>query len=462
MARRGGLGRGLDSIIPDKREKTETTATTATAATAATTATTAATTATADNTIITENQTNTTEENIDLSEKTTSKNENKDSVASEIAEKEGTTPNNGSTKTGENTATKAKTTKTTKITKTTKTSKTTPKSITKKSTETKSTETKETTAKPSNTKGSDSKSTMAVKTQKTDKTTNDGKKSTPANSEAALKKETSESAENVQNPQSEFLVKLSKIEPNRDQPRKEFNEDALQELAESIKNHGMIQPIVVRPKGKQYEIVSGERRWRAARLAGLKDVPVVIKEYSDSEVAEIALVENLQREDLSPIEEAIAYQKLLDDFGLKQEEIAFRVSKSRSVITNALRLLKLPETVRNMINEKTLSTGHGKVLLSLDDPKQQITLAQRIVDENLSVRQTEEAVRQLLNPPAPKKKTELSNEVIYKDLEKKLCQKISSKVSIHRSNEKKGKIEIAYTSLEDLERIVEQLGIQFE
>lgn len=260
---------------------------------------------------------------------------------------------------------------------------------------------------------------------------------------------------------AEKMVKLTKIEPNREQPRKEFNEEALQELAESIKNHGIIQPLIVRQKGNKYEIVAGERRWRAARLAGLKEVPVVIKEYTDSEIAEIALVENLQREDLNPIEEAMAYQRLLNEFNLKQEEVAFRVSKSRSVITNSLRLLKLHPEVQEMLSDGLISTGHGKVLLSLDNPEQQLQIAQEITTENLSVRQTEERVRSVLNPPVKKEKKELGNTLVYQDLEDKLRQCVNSKVNIHRINEKKGKIEISYSSLEELERIAELMGVKY-
>ncbi len=257
----------------------------------------------------------------------------------------------------------------------------------------------------------------------------------------------------------EVMVKLRDIEPNRNQPRKQFEEDSLEELADSIKNYGIIQPLIVRRQGDHYEIVAGERRWRAAKMAGLKEVPVIVKEYDERQLSEISLVENLQREDLNPIEEAMAYQRLLKEFHLKQEEVAERVSKSRTVITNALRLLRLDEKLQTMLVEGLITTGHAKVLLGLDDPKQQLLLAEKIVDEQLSVRETEQAVKQLLTPKAPKEKKLLKNEALYHTIEDRMKEMIGTKVHIQRKDENKGKIEIEYYSADDLERIMELMGI---
>ena len=257
----------------------------------------------------------------------------------------------------------------------------------------------------------------------------------------------------------EVLVKLRDIEPNRNQPRKQFEEDSLEELADSIKNYGIIQPLIVRRQGDHYEIVAGERRWRAAKMAGLKEVPVIVKEYDERQLSEISLVENLQREDLNPIEEAMAYQRLLKEFHLKQEEVAERVSKSRTVITNALRLLRLDEKLQTMLVEGLITTGHAKVLLGLDNPKQQLLLAEKIVDEQLSVRETEQAVKQLLTPKAPKEKKILKNEALYHTIEDRMKEMIGTKVHIQRKDENKGKIEIEYYSADDLERIMELMGI---
>ena len=255
----------------------------------------------------------------------------------------------------------------------------------------------------------------------------------------------------------EIMMKIHQIEPNREQPRKQFEEDSLAELAESIKLYGVIQPLIVRKKDDYYEIVAGERRWRAAKMAGLKEVPVIIKEYSEREIAEISLVENLQREDLNPIEEAMAYQRLLKEFHLKQEEVAERVSKSRSVITNSLRLLRLDRKLQTMLVEGLITTGHAKVLLGLDNREQQILAAEKIVDERLSVRETENFVKQLLSPKVPKEKKVLGNETLYHAIEDRMKEMIGTKVHIQRKDEEKGKIEIEYYSQEELERIVELL-----
>lgn len=257
----------------------------------------------------------------------------------------------------------------------------------------------------------------------------------------------------------EQLMRIDEIEPNQLQPRKNFDEDALQELSESIKQFGLIQPIIVKNKGKYYEIVAGERRWRAARIAGLKEVPVIIKEYSEKESMEIAIVENLQREDLNPIEEAQAYQKLIEEFGLKQDEAAQRVSKSRTAVTNALRLLKLDERVQQMVIDEMISGGHARALLAIGDKEEQYLTAMLIFDNKMSVRETEKLVREHIKKEEEKrieKKEDFSQmETIYHQLEERMKSVIGSKVAIHSRNYKKGKIEIEYYSNDELERIID-------
>lgn len=241
----------------------------------------------------------------------------------------------------------------------------------------------------------------------------------------------------------EQLMRIDEIEPNRLQPRKNFDEDALQELSESIKQFGLIQPIVVKNKGEYYEIVAGERRWRAARIAGLKEVPVIIKEYNDKESMEIAIVENLQREDLNPIEEAQAYQKLIEEFGLKQDEAAQRVSKSRTAVTNALRLLKLDERVQQMVIDEMISGGHARALLAIEDKEEQYSMAMLIFDSKMSVRETEKLVRGHLKKEEEKKEEKKEDfsqmETIYHQLEERMKSVIGSKVAIHSRNYKKVK-----------------------
>ncbi|NLK99075.1 MAG: ParB/RepB/Spo0J family partition protein [Clostridiales bacterium] len=254
----------------------------------------------------------------------------------------------------------------------------------------------------------------------------------------------------------ETLLPIHEIEPNKSQPRKLFDEDLLQELAESIKQFGVIQPLIVQKRDKYYEIIAGERRWRASRIAGLKEVPVIIKDYTPQEVLEIALIENIQREDLNPIEEAYAYQRLIKEFKLKQDELAERVSKSRVAITNSLRLLKLNERIQEMLIDASLTSGHARALLSLEDPELQYSAACKVIDKKLSVRETEKLVRQLLNDK-PSKETPISDDksFIYQDLEEKLKSIIGSKVTINRKQKDRGKIEIEYYSDEDLERIMD-------
>ena len=201
-----------------------------------------------------------------------------------------------------------------------------------------------------------------------------------------------------------LMVKLSKVEPNREQPRKQFDEDSLLELAESIKQFGVLQPLLVLDKKEYYEIIAGERRWRAAKMAGIKEIPVIVKEYSEQEIVEISLIENIQRENLNPIEEAMAFKRLLEEFQLKQDEVAERVSKSRTAVTNSLRLLKLEQRVQEMLVEEMLTTGHARALLAITDPKEQVELATRIFDEKLSVRETEKLIKNILNPAKKEEK----------------------------------------------------------
>lgn len=253
---------------------------------------------------------------------------------------------------------------------------------------------------------------------------------------------------------AETIVKITKVEPNRDQPRKNFDEDALQELADSIKQFGLLQPILVQDRKDYYEIIAGERRWRAAKIAGLKEVPVIIRNYTEQEIVEIALIENIQREDLNPIEEAQAYKKLLNDFNLKQDEVAERVSKSRTAVTNSMRLLKLCDKVQQMVVDEMISTGHARAILSIEDPEEQYNLAQRIFDEKLSVRDVEKIMKNHNKPAKAKKVTDAGIEVIYQDIEEKLKQKLGTKVSIASKGEGAGKLEIEFYSHDDLEKLV--------
>ena len=259
----------------------------------------------------------------------------------------------------------------------------------------------------------------------------------------------------------EQTLNINRIEPNKNQPRKEFNEDALQELADSIKQFGVIEPLVVVKRKGYYELIAGERRWRAARLAGLKEVPVVIKDYDDQQIVEIALIENIQREDLNPIEEAHAYERLIQEFNLTQDEVAERVSKSRTTVTNALRLRKLTEKVQQMLIDDMLSTGHVRALITITEPQLQYETAMYIFDKKLSVRETESYVKKLLNKK-PKEKTsekedpELS--FLYKAIENRLKESLGTKTTIKAKTKDSGKIEIEYYSQEDLERITQLLA----
>ena len=251
----------------------------------------------------------------------------------------------------------------------------------------------------------------------------------------------------------EILVKINEVEPNREQPRKDFDEDSLMELADSIKQFGILQPLIVQKKKDYYEIIAGERRWRAAKLAGIKEVPIIIKDYSNQEIVEISLIENIQRENLNPIEEAMAYKRLLEEFNLKQDEVAERVSKSRTAVTNSMRLLKLSDRVQQMIVDDMISTGHARALLAIDDEEQQYMLANKIFDEKLSVRETEKIVKELKNPKKEVKKVKQERMFVYNDLADHMKNIIGTKVSVNPKANGKGKIEIEYYSEEELERI---------
>ena len=259
---------------------------------------------------------------------------------------------------------------------------------------------------------------------------------------------------------AETIVRITQIEPNREQPRKNFDEDALQELADSIKQFGLLQPILVQDRKTYYEIIAGERRWRAAKLAGLKEVPVIIRDYTEQEIVEISLIENIQREDLNPIEEAQAYKRLLTEFNLKQDEVAERVSKSRTAVTNSMRLLKLCDEVQQMIIDDMLSTGHARALISIEDPEQQYTIAQKVFDEKLSVRDVEKLVKNLNKPEKIKKEAAEDSglDVIYQDVAEKLKQSLGTKVEISSKGNGTGKIEIEFYNHDDLDRIIDLLS----
>ena len=270
----------------------------------------------------------------------------------------------------------------------------------------------------------------------------------------AVAKAKSEATTEEKEPQT--LVKITKVEPNREQPRKNFDEDALLELSESIKQFGVLQPLLVVDRKDYYEIIAGERRWRAAKLAGVKEVPVIVKEYTDQEILEIGLIENIQRENLNPIEEAIAYKRLLNEFNLKQDEVAERVSKSRTAVTNSMRLLKLDDRVQQMLIDEMISAGHARAILAITDKDKQTSVAMKIFDEKLSVRETEKLVKHIVEPPKKTQKTvNTAEDAIYESLEEKMKGIVGTRVFIHRKKNNKGKIEIEYYSRDELERIIE-------
>lgn len=283
-------------------------------------------------------------------------------------------------------------------------------------------------------------------------------KSRPTTKKTAQNKESKKTIEE-KNEEAVLIVKMSQIEPNRKQPRKQFDEDGLVELSESIKQFGVLQPLLVQKKDDYFEIIAGERRWRASKLAGLKEVPVIIKNFSEQETVEISLIENIQRENLNPIEEAAAFKRLMEEFHLKQDTIAERVSKSRTAVTNSMRLLKLDERVQQMLIDEMISTGHARALLAIENKEMQYGAAIKVFDEKLSVRETEKLVKDILNPTEKKqeKKEDSALELIYQQLEEKIKGIVGSKVAIRRKNKDKGRIEIEYYSQDELERIVELL-----
>lgn len=254
---------------------------------------------------------------------------------------------------------------------------------------------------------------------------------------------------------SETVLKINDIEPNRNQPRTFFDEDTLEELADSIKQYGVIEPLVVTKKDDHYEIIAGERRWRASKKAGLKEVPVIIKNFTDEEAKVVALIENLQRENLNPIEEALGYQSLIKEHSLKQDEVAKKVSKSRVAVTNSLRLLKLDERVQKMVIDDMISGGHARALLGISDGEKQYSIAMKAFDEKLSVREIEKLVRDIDKEPKEKTVKKPQNDFIYRDMEEKLKSVMGTKVTIHNKDNNKGKIEIEYYSQDDFERIID-------
>lgn len=280
-----------------------------------------------------------------------------------------------------------------------------------------------------------------------------GSSVTPKKNAAEQEPETVESRKS----KPETMVNIALIRPNREQPRKNFDEDALIELSESIKQFGIIEPILVQDRQDHYEIIAGERRWRAAMKAGLKEIPAIIRNYSEQEIVEIALIENIQREDLTPIEEALAYKKLMDEFHMKHDQVAERVSKSRTAVTNSIRLLKLCKKVQEMVENGMITAGHARAIISVEDPDKQYELAQRIFDEKLNVREVEKIIKKM-NEPAKegKPKPDTSQfDAIYENLAEKMKQTLGTKVSITSKGQGAGKIEIEFYSNEDLERIME-------
>lgn len=261
----------------------------------------------------------------------------------------------------------------------------------------------------------------------------------------------------VESESGEQMISINKVEPNRDQPRKKFEEDALMELSDSIKQFGVLQPLLVRKRKDYYEIIAGERRWRAAKMAGIKEIPVIIKDYTEQEIIEIGLIENIQRENLNPIEEAAAYKRLLEEFNLKQDEVAERVSKSRTAVTNSMRLLKLCEKVQQMVIDDMISTGHARALLAIEDADSQYELAVKIFDEKLSVRDVEKLVKDMKNPKQPKVKKVIENEFLYNDLANRMKDVMGTKVNIAAKGNGKGKIEIEYYSDDELERMFDMI-----
>ncbi len=304
---------------------------------------------------------------------------------------------------------------------------------------------------------SDEKQEQENKTPKSRKTKGQDNKNRDA------KEQPEESSDSLKNA---VIVRISEVEPNREQPRKKFDDDKLAELSESIKTYGLLQPILVQKREGYYEIIAGERRWRAALKAGLKEIPVIVRDYTEKEILELSLVENIQRENLNPIEEALAYKRLMDEFNLGQEEVAQRVSKSRSAVANSLRLLKLEENVQKMVIDGEISMGHARALLPLEDPEKQLSTAKEIVDKKLSVRETEKKVKEILNsrddtdtkkPETKQQEEDPSIAIIYKQIEERLQQTLHTKVSIQRKRNGHGKLLIDFYNSDDLDKIIDKL-----
>ena len=263
------------------------------------------------------------------------------------------------------------------------------------------------------------------------------------------------------NENSKLLIPLNKIKSNAEQPRKSFDNERIAELAESIKHHGIIQPLILMKENEDYVIIAGERRWRAAKMAGLKEVPAIIMDNKKKEVLEVSLIENIQRQDLNPIEEALAYKRLIDEFKLTQEELSKRIGKSRTTITNCMRLINLDDRVKEYIIEGVLSEGHGRTLLSINDEELQYTIAQKVIDEGLSVRELEKLIKKVYSTDKKKKDNKEVNDennIYYKDIEEKLQSHFGTKIKLSYKKDK-GKIEIEYYSEEDLQRILDIINI---
>ena len=319
-------------------------------------------------------------------------------------------------------------------------------------------ETKEKADVPRDKEENVSRETFEKKEEKTQKI-----EQSPVEEKKEEKKQEEKSSDSLKNA---VVVRISEVEPNREQPRKKFDDDKLEELSESIKTYGLLQPILVQKRDGYYEIIAGERRWRAALKAGLKEIPVIVRDYSKKEILELSLVENIQRENLNPIEEARAYKRLMDEFGLSQEEVAQRVSKSRSAVANSLRLLKLEENVQKMVIDGQISMGHARALLPLEIPEEQLSTAQEIVEKQLSVRETEKKVKEIISsgkkPEVEITKTQQQEEdpsiaIIYKQIEERLQQTLHTKVSIQRKRNGHGKLLIDFYNSDDLEKIIDKL-----
>ena len=323
-----------------------------------------------------------------------------------------------------------------------------------------------TAAGPKKTESADSGATAAGP-EKTESAGSGAIAGSPEKTESAGSGATAASPEKADNAGSGEvrMLRLSQVDPNRSQPRRKFEDETLEELAESIRQFGVLQPILVQKKGSRYEIIAGERRWRASRKAGLREIPAIVREYSDQETLELSLIENIQREDLNPIEEAAAYRRLLDEFGMRQEDLAERVSKSRTAITNSLRLLKLEEQVQDMLVREELSMGHARALLPIEIPEEQVLLAQEIVNRHLSVREVEKLVKSRLSGKSKKKDSKKKKEsekdpaleLAYRSIEERLKQSLGTKAVIHGGADGTGRIEIDFYSHEDLEKIIDLL-----